>query len=165
MSIRQLNQEHIIRLDEHIVNNMNGVEEACYIYKNNEIIATGKNYNPLETPYPYGTPFRTYVFANKNAFWKRGPYPVGEGGGIYQHIIYSDGTETFHVPDETRGASVEYRRETLEILSKSVCYFDELVPDFELPAPISSIDDVINWMVHFSPEDVPLSWEAYVCPR
>lgn len=165
MSIRQLNQEHIIRLDEHIVNNMNGVEQSCYIYKNNEIIATGRNYNPLETPYPYGNPFRTYVFANKNAFWKKGPYPIGEGGGIYQHVIYDDGTETFHVPDETRGGSVEYNRETGEIVSKSICYFDELVPDFGLPAPISSIDEVINWMIHFSPEDNPLSWEAYVCPK
>jgi len=156
----------MIRMEEHLVNNFSAVEQYTYIYKNNEIIASGKNYNPLETSYPYGTPFRTYVYANKNAFWKKGPYPVGEGSGIYQHIIYHDGVETFHVPDiTTRGDSVEYNRETLEIVSKSTCYFDEVVPDFGLPTPISSTDDILNWVVHFSPEGTPLSWEAYVCPR
>ena len=162
----KLTQDHIIRLDEHIVNNMNGVEQDTYVYRDNEIVASGKNYDPLETPYPYGTPFRTYVYANKNVFWKRGPYPVGDGSGIYQHIIYDDGTETFHVPDSTtRGDSVEYNRETMEIVSKSICYFDEEVPDFGLPAPVSSLDEIINWVVHFSPDDTPLYWEAYVCPR
>jgi len=163
--MNRLTSDHLIRLDNHLLNNFSGVEEYTYIYKENVIIASGRNYNPLETPYPYGFPFRTYVFANKNVFWKRGPYPVGEGSGIYQHIIYSDGTETFHVPDGTRGGSVEYNRETMEIVSKSICYLDELVPDFGLPAPISSIDEVINWVVHFSVDDTPLSWEAYVCPR
>ena len=129
----RLTQDNIIRLEEHITNNMNGVEQYSYVYRDNEIVANGRNYDPLETPYPYGTPFRTYVFANKNAFWKRGPYPVGEGSGIYQHIIYSDGTETFHVPVEgTRGDSVEYNRETMEIVSKSICYFDDEVPEFGL---------------------------------
>jgi hypothetical protein len=53
----------------------------------------------------------------------------------------------------------------MEIVSKSICYLDEAVPDFGLPAPVASIEDVINWVVYFSVDGTPLSWEAYVCPR
>jgi len=155
---------NLVRLSEHVIDNSNGVATTCYLYKNNEIIATGKHYNPLETPYPYGYAWLTYVFADKTVFWKRGPYPVGEGDGMYQHIIYKNGIETFHVPTKEALGSIEYRKDTNEIVGKSMCYHED-PPDFGLPTPITNTEDVIAYTVNFDTEDNPLSWEAYVWPR
>jgi len=154
------------RWSNRIRQHLSKVSFTDYIYQNESLIATGKLSSDYpEHTAPEGTPFWTYVYDDKIAYWVHGVPPVVgySSESLYQVIVHSDSTITRKVP--TGGANAEMLEydSSNNVIAREECYAlsrSEMLSTFSLPI-LDSDENVFRWTVRYE-NDTPVSMIAYV---
>lgn len=154
------------RWETRIREHFSGIPFIDYIYKEASLIATGKFSSEYpEHVAPEGTPFWTYVYDDKIAYWVQAVPPVVGYSSklLYQVIVHSDSTITRKVP--TGGANAEMLEYDYSnnVIAREECYAlsrSEMLSTFSLPI-LDSDENVFRWTVRYE-NDTPVSIIAYV---